>query len=71
MLLAIVQIVISGVLVTLILLQQPGAGGLGAAFGGESGGVSRARRGLQKTLFRATIVLSFAFLVSAFLRLFI
>lgn len=71
MLLAIIQIIISIILVIIILLQQPGEGGLGSAFGGGGSGVARSKRGLQKTLFRATIVLAFAFLVSSFLRLII
>lgn len=56
----IVQIVISVLLVIAILLQQKGSG-LSAAFGGE-GGVIGSRRGAEKGLFIATIVLSAIFL---------
>lgn len=42
-----------------ILLQARGAG-LGATFGGD-GNVYRTKRGLEKVLFRATIVISILF----------
>lgn len=42
------------------MLQQKG-GGLGSAFGGD-GAVYRSRRGLEKTLFAATIVLAVLFI---------
>lgn len=60
--LSIIQIVISVLLVVAILLQQQGTG-LGAAFGGE-GNTFRTKRGLEKTLFTATIVLAVLFLGS-------
>ncbi len=63
----IIQIIISVLVVTLILLQQRG-GGLSPVFGGE-GGAYRTRRGIEKTIFRATIVLTFLFLVTAFLNI--
>lgn len=47
-------------LIAAILLQSRGTG-LGAAFGGE-GNVYRTKRGLEKSLFRATIVLAVVFL---------
>jgi len=56
----IIQIIIAGLLITSILLQSRGAG-LSTAFGGE-GNVYRTRRGLEKNLFVATIVLSVIFL---------
>lgn len=59
-LIPIAQIVVSGLLVTTILLQQKGAG-LSAAFGGE-GGITAGRRGAEKGLFITTIVLSVIFL---------
>lgn len=56
-------IVLSVVLVVLILLQVKG-GGLSDILGGDAGGgISRTRRGLEKTLFQITIGLSTAFLV--------
>lgn len=59
----IVQIVISALLIVAILLQQKGVG-LGAAFGGSSN-VYSTKRGVDKILFRATIVLAVLFFVTA------
>ena len=67
--LSIVQIVISILLIILILLQQRG-GGLGNVFGG-SGDVYRTKRGVEKFIFRATIVLVAIFLALGIVRLFI
>jgi len=67
MLLPIIQIVLSVLLVTAILLQQRGTG-LGATFGGE-GAVFRTKRGLEKGLFYATIGLSVLFFVTAILNI--
>lgn len=56
-------IILSAVLVVLILLQVKG-GGLSDILGGDAGGgITRTRRGLEKTLFQITIGLSTAFLV--------
>lgn len=62
-LLQIAAILISIVLIILILLQVRG-GALGGLLGGDSGGggITRTRRGLEKTLFNITIFLSIAFL---------
>lgn len=57
--LTIAQIVVSALLALAILLQARGTG-LGATFGGD-GNVYRTKRGLEKVLFRATIVLAVAF----------
>jgi len=62
------QIIISVLLVIVILLQQKGSG-LSPVFGGE-GGVYRTRRGLEKFIFGATIVLSILFLATAILNIF-
>ena len=59
-LLPILQIIISILLITAILMQQRGTG-LGAAFGG-AGDVFRTKRGIEKGLFYATICLSVLFL---------
>jgi preprotein translocase subunit SecG len=60
--LQIASIIVSVILVILILLQVKG-GGLGSLLGGESGGgITRTRRGLEKTMFQVTIALSIAFL---------
>lgn len=58
----IAQIIISIALIAVILLQSRSSGGLGGIFGGD-GSVFRTRRGVEKTLFRFTIVLGAAFLV--------
>ena len=63
-------LVISVILVILVLLQTKG-GGLSTVFGGE-GNVYQTRRGLEKGLFIATIILSVVFvgliLASLFLQ---
>ncbi|HEY4497609.1 MAG TPA: preprotein translocase subunit SecG [Candidatus Paceibacterota bacterium] len=64
-----VQIVVSILLIAAILLQQKG-GGLGAAFGGD-GQVYRSRRGIEKSLFIATIVLAALFIGVALASLFL
>ncbi len=59
-LLSIFQIITSLALIAVILLQAQGTG-LGMAFGG-AGGEYRSKRGAEKMLFYATIVLSVIFL---------
>ncbi|MEK7545824.1 MAG: preprotein translocase subunit SecG [Patescibacteria group bacterium] len=54
------QIAVSVLMIAAILLQQKGVG-LGAAFGGD-GASFRTKRGLEKGLFYATIVLAATFL---------
>lgn len=53
------QIVVALALIVAILLQAKGAS-LGGIFGGD-GATFRTRRGLEKTLYQATIGLSIAF----------
>jgi len=63
------QIVIAVLLVATILLQQRGAGG-SAIFGGGSGGTSYyTKRGFEKILFIATIILAGLFIITAFVNL--
>ena len=64
-----IQIAVSVLLVTAILLQQKGAG-LGAAFGG-SGQIYRSKRGVEKSLFIGTIILTVLFVAIALLNLII
>lgn len=66
-LLAVIQIVISVLLTSAILLQQRGTG-LSATFGGE-GNVYRTKRGLEKVIFGATIVLAALFFITALLNI--
>ncbi len=61
------QIVVSGILITVVLLQVKGSG-FGAALGGMSGGsVYRTKRGLERTLFQSTILLIIVFIFVSFL----
>lgn len=70
MLLNIVQIAISVILIVVVLLQVKGSG-FGAALGGMSGGgVYRTKRGLERTLFQATILLVIAFVLISFLSVY-
>ncbi len=57
----IAQIVVAILLMAAILMQNRGAG-LGGVFGG-SGGVYLTKRGLEKKLFIATIVLAVIFIL--------
>lgn len=57
----IIQIIVSALLITFILLQNRGAG-VGGIFGG-SGGVYLTKRGVEKKLFYATIVLAIIFVL--------
>jgi preprotein translocase subunit SecG len=60
----IIQIIISIALIVVILVQSKGAGGLGGLFGGgDSGGVYKTRRGVERTLFQVTIGLAIVFLL--------
>jgi protein translocase SecG subunit len=59
------QILISGILIALILLQ-PKSGGLGSAFGG--GEFRLAKRGPEKVVFVTTIFLVILFLLGAILN---
>jgi preprotein translocase subunit SecG len=56
----IIQIVVAILLIITILLQNRGSG-LGAAFGGEDN-IYMAKRGAEKFIFWATIVLAIIFL---------
>jgi len=66
-----VQVVLSVLLMVAVLLQRTGAS-LGGAFGADnfSSGF-HTRRGFEKTLFRATIVIAVLFALSALVHLFI
>ena len=63
------QFVSAVILVVVILMQHRGTG-LGGAFGGND--VSyRSRRGVERVLFRATILFAAIFIVSSIARIFI
>ena len=55
-------IITSIALIASIILQSKGAG-LGGLTGADTGGVFTARRGIEKTLFRITIILSVVFFI--------
>ena len=59
----IIQFTAAILLVAAILLQSRGTG-LGTAFGGE-GNIYRTKRGLEKSLFKATVALAVVFLGAA------
>lgn len=64
-----IQITLSILLVASILLQQRGSS-LGGAFGGDNFSAAfHTRRGAEKMLFQASIVLGILFALSAFLAL--
>ena len=64
-----IQIVLSVLLIICILLQQTGAS-MGGAFGGDNFSAAyHTRRGSEKFLFYATIVLAVLFALAAFLAL--
>jgi len=62
----IIQIIISILMIIAILMQNRGSG-LGSAFGGE-GNVYSTKRGAEKTIFTATIVLVVLFLILGIIR---
>lgn len=63
--LQIAQIIISIAMVALIVLQGKGSG-MSGLFGGDGGGgITKTRRGLEKTLFHLTIGLAITFMVIA------
>lgn len=65
--LVIVQIVLAVLLIGAILLQQKGSG-IGAAFGGSSN-IYSTKRGVDKMLFNATIVIAVLFFLVALANL--
>ena len=67
MIIDIIQVISAVALIIAIILQNRGTG-LGAAFGGE-GNVYRTKRGMEKVLFYATIVLAVIFFATAVVNL--
>ena len=57
-------IIVSIALITSVVLQSKGAG-LGGLTGTDAGGMFSARRGIEKTLFRVTILFSVLFFALA------
>ena len=65
--LVVAQAILAIALIASILLQQRGTG-LGGAFGGEVTAY-RSRRGIERTLFRLTILLAALFVIFSLLNL--
>jgi preprotein translocase subunit SecG len=55
-------IIVSIALIAAVVVQSKGAG-LGGLTGQDAGGMFSARRGIEKTLFRVTIIFSFIFFI--------
>jgi protein translocase SecG subunit len=70
MAIAIIQIILSVLIITLILLQERSSG-MSGLMGGSGEGYYQARRGMEKIVFYSTIVLSVAFVALAVYQLFI
>lgn len=64
-----VQIGLSILLILAVLLQQSGAANGGALGGGDAASAFHTRRGFERLLFIATIVLGVLFAITAFLAL--
>ena len=66
-----VQIILSVILVTSVLLQQSAAGMGGALGGSDNASFHHTRRGFEKFLFYLTIVCGILFVLFAFLSIII
>ncbi|PJF35889.1 MAG: preprotein translocase subunit SecG [Candidatus Thermofonsia Clade 1 bacterium] len=68
--LQVIQVLISIALIVLIILQAKGSGIGNLLGGGEGGlGITKTRRGLEKTLFQVTIIFAAVFLINAVIQL--
>jgi preprotein translocase subunit SecG len=65
-LLQVAQIIIALMVIVVVLAQVRG-GGLGGIFGGSGESAFRSRRGIERTLFRFTIVLVIIFIILSIL----
>lgn len=64
---SLIQIILGVLLIIVVLLQQKGSG-MGTTFGGDLG-FYRTKRGAERLLFYATIVLSVVFIISSLVGL--
>lgn len=64
---SVIQIILGILLVLVIIIQQKGSG-LGTSFGGDMS-FYRTKRGAEKLLFYATIVIAVAFVISSLVGL--
>ena len=65
----IVQIIVAASLIALVIIQAR-SGGLGGVFGADSA-VYRTRRGVERTLFNATVAMAVVFFLLAIITLFL
>ncbi len=56
-----IALIITSIALILSVIMQSKGAGLGGLTGADTGGVFTARRGIEKTLFRVTIVISVMF----------
>ncbi|MBP9759857.1 MAG: preprotein translocase subunit SecG [Candidatus Pacebacteria bacterium] len=68
-LLPIVQVILAVLLITAILLQARGSSVGGAFGGGDGGSTFYTRRGGEKVLFNATIVIGILYAIAAFVTI--
>lgn len=66
-----IQIILSIILITAILLQHSDAGVGGVLGGGDSGGLYHTRRGFEKFIFNVTIVVAVLLTASSLIAIFI
>jgi preprotein translocase subunit SecG len=59
--------IILAITITVLVLVQAKDAGMGNVFGGGDMGVARTRRGVEKTLFNATIIIGTLFLLLSLL----
>jgi len=64
---SLIQIILGVLLILVIIIQQKGTG-VGTAFGGDLS-FYRTKRGAEKVLFYATIVISVVFIISSLVGL--
>jgi len=64
---SLIQIILGVLLILVIIIQQKGSG-LGSAFGADMG-FYRTKRGAEKLLFYATIILSVTFILASIIGL--
>lgn len=65
-----ISLILESIGLTAVILMQSRSAGLGGTFGGGSEGF-HVRRGSEKRIFQATIVLATLFLITAFAHLFV
>lgn len=64
-----IGIIVTAIMTTLLILFQERGGGAGSIFGGGEGGVYQRRRGIEKFIFVATVILVAVFAALAILNL--